>query len=468
MNYKKVSAYTIIAYISKFSFLLIFPIIRRVLLKFNSINENLFPIFSEVFFVFLILIYSFLEYKSVQYKLTDNSIIIKKGILIKKVTEIPYEKIHYVRIKRSIFSMMFSSCKIILGTPNKYRKDTNIFLKNNDIHLILKEIFDLKEKKFSYKISNTKILFMSIMWSNIFASLLIAVPFINKVGSIIGKELSKELYSSIDKSEALIKIGIPPVIATLTFFILAFFLVSIFSEFLRYANFKVKNFSNCIIIRRGFISNDEKIIKKKYINAVAIKQTLWMKLFKVYSAYIYTIGYAKDRTDKSLLIVALKKNKIFNLLQSFNLEKISKPAFFNIKTHSAKSFLFLPLVCLGSLFTTLAFLNFQTWYQKITSLIIYFFIPFCLWWLIIKILAYKNTSLKKNSSHLIISSYDKFSLYTSYVPLKNVQSIAVSQNFIQKFFGNCNISIFIMSDRKYKFRCKQLNYLNVKNFVNNV
>lgn len=209
MNYKKVSSYTIISYISRFSFLLIFPIIRRILLKFNSINENLFPIFSEVFLVFLISIYSFLEYRSVKYKLTDNSIIIKKGILIKKVTEIPYEKIHYVRIKRSLFSMMFSSCKIIFGTPNKYRKDSNIFLKHNDIHLILKEVFNLKEKKYDYKISNIKIFFMSIMWSNIFASLLIAVPFINKVGSIIGKELSKELYSSIDKSEVLIKIGIP-------------------------------------------------------------------------------------------------------------------------------------------------------------------------------------------------------------------------------------------------------------------
>lgn len=193
-----------------------------------------------------------------------------------------------------------------------------------------------------------------------------------------------------------------------------------------------------------------------------------MKLFKVYSAYIYNIGYAKDRTDKSLLIVALKKNKIFNLLQLLDLKKTVQPEISNLKPHCAKSFLFLPMVCLGSLFTTLALLNFQTWYQKITSLIIYFFIPFCLWWLMIKIFAYKNTSLKKNSSYIIISGYDKFSLYTSYIPLKNIQSIAVSQTFIQKFFGNCNISIFIMSDRKYKFHCKQLNYLNVKNFVNNV
>ena len=46
MNYKKASVYTIIAYISKFSFLLIFPIIRRILLKFNSISED----FSSVAF----------------------------------------------------------------------------------------------------------------------------------------------------------------------------------------------------------------------------------------------------------------------------------------------------------------------------------------------------------------------------------------------------------------------------------
>lgn len=468
MTYKKASIYTMVSHISKFSFLLIIPVIRRLLLKFNSINENLISASFETSFVVLIFIYSFLEYKSVRYKLDNNSIIIKKGIFFKKITEIPCEKIHYVRIKRSVFSRLFSCCKIIFGTPNKYRKDTNIFLNEKDIDLILNNIFDLKEKNLSYKISNPKIFFMSIMWSNIFASFLIAVPFINKVGSIIGKELSNELYSSIDKSKALTKIGIPPIIATLSFLLFAFFLISIISEFFRYSNFSVKDFSNCILIKRGFISNDEKIIKKKYINAVAIKQTLWMKLFKIYSAYVYTIGYSQDRTDKSLLIVALKKKRLFDLLNSLCLKKPDGFEHLNIKSHSMKSFLFFPLTCLVALLATLSFLNFQTWYQKITSLIIYFFIPFCIWWLIIKILAFRNTSLKKNNLYFIVNSYDKFSLYSSYVPIENVQSITICQNIFQKIFGKCNISIYIVSDQKYRFYCKQLNYSHVKNFVNNV
>ena len=105
-------------------------------------------------------------------------------------------------------------------------------------------------------------------------SLLIAIPFVNKLGNIVGEETTKRLYSTMDTVLKLIKIGIPPLIAGISYLLLGAFFVTVTIHFFRYANFTTIITDNTVIIKSGLISENKKTIRKNKINTLIIKIVL--------------------------------------------------------------------------------------------------------------------------------------------------------------------------------------------------
>ena len=91
--------------------------------------------------------------------------------------------------------------------------------------------------------------------------------------------------------------------------------------------------------------------------------------------------------------------------------------------------------------------------------------PFFLWWMLLRIQAYKTSGLSLSSNKLIIRGYYHLSLIASIIPFDKIQFLSIHQNPFQRRSGLCNVRVYIFSERKEYFTVKQLPYLLVENLV---
>ncbi len=458
MKYKSVSNYTVWVYVSKFLFLLIIPFIKSLILKPTGIKEFFSTMGSSILAILVIIIVSFIEYKSIKYKMDNDFLIIKKGFIIKKKLIIPVKNINAAINRRTVLLNLFKSEKISIcinskGTKRKSLVD--LIIKRNDTY----NSFKIDEKVESFKISPVKILLMSMSWSNPVVSLLIAVPFINKMASIMGEGTTKVLYSTMGSMLSFITIGIPPLIASVSYIMLGAFFITIVIHFLKFVNFKTQIASEHVLTKSGLISTNTKIIKKNQISAIVIKQNLIMLILKLYSMYVQVLGVSQGKGEYNLLFAASKKEEMNKMIKAiYNSDDSNNK--FCIKPHKNRAFNFLkaPLCSLIILFSVIIAFFGDKWYEKLIMLTLSFILILILWWISVRYFAYKYSGLMFSEELLYLNGFKRLSLYKAIIPICNIRSISIMRNPFFKWSRLCTVSVTPFSGEKYKFKCKYLDY----------
>lgn len=482
MNYNKTHPFTILEHLYKFSFLFIIPLLQQLIIRPRKIMEiiNIFGL--NILFILIIFAYTIREYTAINYHSSKYSFYISHGIIVKKRACIPYKNIHSIVVSQNIIPALFGAIKLKLNTPSKKKKkpDISLNLSQKNLNKILKSIYSKSLCKSVYKANTFKIILMSAFWSNSATGLLILALFINKLGSLIGEQAKNQIYSTVDISLQLIAFGVPPFAATLANILLTGWIISFLVQFLRYKGFGVFKFDNNLLINRGFINSYSKILNIKDINAISIKQSLFMKILKLESTYISAVGNKKEKDDKNMLIAcATKKDvrialyNIFsdNLFKSLNKNKIYKDypldSIFPGKS-TIKSFTFVPtsILFIVLLLSILLFSNSN--YKQFILLFFIFAIPIIIWWITLRLLAYKHSCATLYSDSLVIKGYKQLSLLSTHISLKKIQSINITQNLLQKKFKRANLKVYIFSEQTEYFIVKHLNLTDVENFVERV
>lgn len=461
MKYRSVSIYTMWTYISRFLFLLIIPLIQQIILSVTGIKEIIYTMWPSMTILGIILIISFIKYKSLKYAINKNNLFLNKGFLIKRKLAVPIRSINVIDKKCTIILSLFKSEKISFYLNAKNEKINNLILKKGELKNILNE----NNIRKIVKTKPIKILFMAISWSNPVISLLIAIPFVNKLGNIVGEETTKRLYSTMDTVLKLIKIGIPPLIAGISYLLLGAFFVTVTIHFFRYANFTTIITDNTVIIKSGLISENKKTIRKNKINTLIIKQSFFMIIFKVYSIYASIIGVPKTKGEYNLLFAGLKKEEIIGAINSLYNDSADKLAC--VRPHKKRiiNFLLLPIISfLILIFSVVIFLQ-DKWYNRIIIFSLLFIAIFILWWMLIRYFAYKFAEVSISKTTLNINGFKLLSLYCGIIPIDKIQSISIKRNPFFKWSHLCKLQVKSYSGKDNNFVCKYLDYDDLSKFL---
>ncbi len=462
MKYKSVSVYTVLIYLSKFLFLLIIPLIQQILLSITGIREIIYTLWPSIIIVGIIFFISFIKYKSVKYSISKEILFVKKGFLIKKRFIIPIKNINAIDRRCTILSSIFNSERVSFYLNTKCEKINALNLRKGE----LKDIFYEDTVKKVIKSKPIEILFMAISWSNPAISLLIAVPYVNKLGKIVGEETTKRLYSTMNTTLRLIKIGIPPLIASISYLLLGTFFIAVIIHFFKYANFTTIITTNNIVVSNGLISENHKTIRKDRINALVIKQSLFMIVLKVYSIYAGLVGAPKTKGEYNLLFASLKKRDVKNVVNE--LYGNNSDELFCVKPHKKRiiNFLLFPIVSfLNLIFSVIIFLQ-DKWYDKIIIFSLFFVTIFILWWIMIRCFAYKYAGVSVSKGILNINGFKWLSLYYGVIPVKEIQSICIERNPFFRWSNLCKFKVKTYSEKDNKFICKYLDYSELKKLLN--
>lgn len=467
-KYKHVHIYTFFKYVSRFMYLLIIPLIQHLLLRPQSLIGFIGTMGFNILCVLLLLTVSFSEYRSAKYYSTSNEFSFRKGIIMHRRVKIPREAIETVFVQRTFITRFFGARKLHIDTPavGNSSTDVNIYLNKKSTEALINTIYPRGTSHSTHKSSNFRILIMAATWSNSFTGYLVFIPFLNKVGDVLGEEFSQMLLSKVNVSIYLASIGIPPLAATIGGIMLLGWGVSFLVQFFGYFGFKTDIYDDYIEINRGLINTNRNIIPIDKINVLQIKQSIIMIPMKLYGAFAYTISSGKTKNDKSMLIPAQSYDSIVKALDKmlpFNKDESDKvrPAKLEIF-----SYLTVPLfVMLGLTAGLIVMLCFHIHHDiVILYTLLSLFIVITL--VILMTVAHKRSFLATNESCVIASSYRGLSITKSIIPYDKIQCVVIRRSIFQRLGPDCTVKIYAYGEKSNCFIVRQLNYNKTLTLLN--
>lgn len=467
MKYSRVHPYTAVDFLSRFAFLLIIPLLRQIFAQPQSFFQIVRTWGSNLLVTAAILLWAFAETRSQGYHAGKDRLFLRKGLLFKRESEIPYRNIHSVTVERSLLPAAFGAVRLRLDTPagGKRRSDFVLTLFYRDFRRTVGEIFKSAEEKVLYCAGFWRLFLMSASWSNPAVGLILAAPFVSRLGKLLGEEISDRLYSTVHLGMRLAAFGIPPAAAFLAGLLASGWVTALFIQLYRYGGFTVSRFEETISIRRGLVSRRRTLVRADRISAVSVRQSLLMRFLRLYGAYLHTVGTGKERGDHSLLIAAAREEELLDALSAVTSLPLSAEKLICPKKKAQKSFFTVPLLFLG-LCVLLAFLPALLGLQiRVTLLLLVFVMPFFAWWLLFRREAAKTSYLAVKGDALILSGYRRLTLCRASLAREKLQKIEIRQNPFQKRKQSCNVRAFLFSEGRETVQVKHLPVSQVEPFL---
>lgn len=446
MRYSRTHLYTILSDLSRFAFLLIIPLLQALLADYRTSFQRISALGTNLFFTVTLVTVSVLRWRAGGYCAGEKSFFAKQGLLLRQKMRIPYRQVDAVMMERSVLLSLFGAARLYIDTAAGSGKKTDLKL-TVPVKTALKLCDRLtKDGQWLYRAPTFRILLMAASWSNPAAGLLIAAPFINKLGDVLGHEISERLYSTVNLSMQLAAWGIPPLAAAVGYVLVAGWVVALLVQVSRYANFTVGLGNDAVLIKRGLISVGRQVISIPAIGAISIRQTLLMRVFRLYSAYVHTVGSGKTKGDRSLLLAAAGKEELESViskilpLPSENTHTVTLPRFVKL------GFLF-PAIAVAVVAAVLCPLPLFFGLDPGFSIILAAFaVPFTVWYFFLRLAAFKTSRLSVSEHSMTLCTFRGMTLYMAVIPYRQVQVIEYLQNPLQKRVGLCTLKVYIRSE----------------------
>lgn len=417
-----------------------------------------------------ILVLAVLRWRSykIEYNTETKVLTVTYGFLFKSVTKLDIKKLSSIQNTQNPIDFIFRSVTFKINTEagayNRTDFQFKLGIKNS------KEVSALlygKTERKKVKYSAIKVAVLAATTSSAFTGMLVAVPLINRAGTLLGIGISEMLLNEINNISSKIETYFPPVVNTITLIILLAYFVSFIYSFLKYVNFKFFVGENKLEVRSGAIVKVRTSFKKSAINNIKVEQTLIMQLLRRYALKVSVGGYGDTKSESEVIIPLGANKEIRNKLSKFFPffvpdEKGIRPKR-NILTQSR--FLFLPAVYFLaviaiSIYCALIF-------DKFTRFILFLTVVACA---LILSYAYMgvfefNRSKISFGENIFARSTRGLRTFELYCPKENIGEIRIIRFLPDMFYKTCRVRVFVRSERADNIRVRHLDYETAKSTI---
>lgn len=447
---------TMWVYLSRFFFLLIVPLVQAVLrAPFSAVAWGNLPGVLAVVFI------AWLQYRSCGYgvkTVSENGSVRsllywKSGLLFRKTQILPQDRVASVFLRMTPLLDLFGAAQLMLDSPaaNAKRPSLTLLLKKGGLLRWWEQTRG--EMTHRYAASPVRVVLMAASWSNPASGLLLLGILFDRAGKLLGEEISRRLvglYESINQTQRLIAWGLPPAIAIFGWLLATGWFCALLVQFFRYAFFTAGVCPAGTAISRGMGVRIRQLLTPQAVRAVAVRQTLVMRLLRLSSVYLHTIGSGREKGDRSLLLAAANLKELKFHLSHFYPEEA--PYFFSRQgmrvirppKGALFSFLTVPLLHFAGV---LALYGVVLRYLSPFAPLILVLLAFPLYHLLLRATAFRSSFLAENEAFLAVCGYVGDQLFTAVIPKGNVQTVVVRQNFLQRRSGRCQVRVCIGTER---------------------
>lgn len=207
---------------------------------------------------------------------SDNSVIIEKGIFLKRSSVIPESSIVKISLKRGIIVRAFRACEVKIFTLNG---TLTFFLKKDERFPLLPESFPMRLKP-----RFRDIMFGAFIDTRALGGILIFTTVLRRIGKLFGGEYLRRVISAIsDTAERLNKIlsflniAVPQIAALIAVFMFGAWTLAYIRKLLRLSRFQVGRSENILRVQSGLFTLYDSYI---YVNSAVFHNTLTTLIYR--------------------------------------------------------------------------------------------------------------------------------------------------------------------------------------------
>ncbi|QOD60755.1 PH domain-containing protein [Polaribacter haliotis] len=435
--------------------------------KFSKISESTLNYIYLGIFVVLVffLLRAFFIFKNFQFKIENNHFILKRGIIKKTNTSIPFDRIQNINFKQNIMQQIINVHEVNIETAGSAKAEISIKALSFKEAKALKNAVTIFDKKNITKESEItekpllKVGFLELMkvslTENHLQSLLllfaILIGFYQQISDLFDGLGKRDLLDDyISENTSTLETSVFLIVGLLIFFTIIAVLSSLVRVFLRHFNLTVFVKNNALEIYQGLTTKNSVILKKDKVQHITVSTNpIKKKLGISFITFKQAIsGKVKKKQNKIIKIVGCKSAQVAIikelLFPNENLEGIGKnysDSYFRARLYFRSMLFFLIL-------NTGLYFGFESlhvfWINALLIPIFIFFIE----------LKFRKRYYYFNDDLLLLGS-GSIETHKTYLPFFKVQNVKLKQTIFQARKNVADI-VFQTASGKIKIPCIQL------------
>ncbi|EQC0677626.1 PH domain-containing protein [Listeria innocua] len=318
----------------------IVPIVVGLFSVFRAINSNGYLPNWAVYLIIVIVILlvltpAVLKYITYKYTLEDQGIRIKYGLIFRKNTYIPYERIQTVQKKQWFFFIPFNVCQILIETAGgKGKAEADLVAVPVSVVDELKDLRDGKKAAIQDEVKETEepevevleteeapektvmlqtkqLILMAVTSGGVFGTLLIVLAFMQQFREVIPTDWMEA------QAEELWKMGIIVLIVLIVLILLVLWGISIVTTLFKYFQFKLMKYTNSLVVEKGLLERNHTTISLARIQGITIIESPLRQMLGLVAVKVITAGNSGDEKQSGdiLLLPIMKKELALKTLK---------------------------------------------------------------------------------------------------------------------------------------------------------
>ncbi|WP_125762995.1 PH domain-containing protein [Companilactobacillus hulinensis] len=281
-------------------------------------------IIGLIAFFILVVAGDVVRYMTFSYQFFDKEILVHKGIFIKKVNHIPYDRIQNVTTNQWFFLKPFKLEELeietaghsegpevsLVAVPVELKDELNSYrhrFSSEVTQNVSRETFS-EGSKTKQSLEATNVLSYSITWRELIKFALTSPAFLSGllvVLAIYGKVqngISNQMYKVAANEFA--QFGWVLLVVVMIVIVLLFYVLSVFALIAKYYHFHLTKENGQFEMRYGFFKTKRTNISESRIQAVVVKQTLLRSFLHISSVKLVIISNSnKEETEKDIIVM---------------------------------------------------------------------------------------------------------------------------------------------------------------------
>lgn len=317
----------------------IVPIVVGLFSVFRAINSrgylpNWAVYLIIVIVVLLVLTPAVIKYITYKYTLEDQGIRIKYGLIFRKNTYIPYERIQTVQKKQWFFFIPFNVCQVLIETAGGNGKaeadlvavpvgvvDELKDLRDGKKAAIQEATPETEEKELAEAeieapektvvLQTKQLILMAVTSGGVFGTLLIVLAFMQQFRDVIPTDWMET------QAEQLWKMGIIVFIILIILLLLILWGISIVTTLFKYFQFKLMKYPHSLVIEKGLLERNHTTISLARIQGITIIESPLRQMLGLVAVKVITAGNSGDEKQSGdiLLLPIMKKDLALKTLK---------------------------------------------------------------------------------------------------------------------------------------------------------
>lgn len=289
-------------------------------------EQDLQYIYLGIIGIFILTLFtSYLSYRNFMFKVEDNHFLLKKGILKKNHTSIPFDRIQNINFKQNLIQQVINVYGVAIETAGSKKTEITIKALSHDEAIALKNQISITNKttqpvkeqeKPLLRVNAKELLKVSITENHLqslFLFLALLLGFFQQIEQVLDSFGQKKILGTyIDQGSDFVFGSIVLIIIFLFFLIVVAIISSFMRVFIRHFNLVMFVKEDALEINQGLLTKKSTLLKKQKVQSITVSTNplkRWVGIF--YITFKQAIsGKVSKKNDKLIRIVGCNLSQV--------------------------------------------------------------------------------------------------------------------------------------------------------------